>query len=105
MLVPILCVVGGILLGAGIYFLITRLAAANLIKKAEEEAEVMKKNKIVEAKEKFIALKLEHDNSVREQDKRLQQQEQRLQQREQQLNQRQGDVHGCTMRRRNSWSN
>ena len=92
MLVPILCVVGGILLGAGIYFLITRLAAANLIKKAEEEAEVMKKNKIVEAKEKFIALKLEHDNSVREQDKRLQQQEQRLQQREQQLNQRQGDV-------------
>ena len=39
MLVPILCVVGGILLGAGIYFLITRLAAANLIKKAEEEAE------------------------------------------------------------------
>ena len=92
MLIPILCVVGGILLGAGIYFLITRLAAANLIKKAEEEAEVMKKNKIVEAKEKFIALKLEHDNSVREQDKRLQQQEQRLQQREQQLNQRQGDV-------------
>ena len=91
MLIPILCVVGGILLGAGIYFLITRLAAANLIKKAEEEAEVMK-NKIVEAKEKFIALKLEHDNSVREQDKRLQQQEQRLQQREQQLNQRQGDV-------------
>ena len=55
MLIPILCVVGGILLGAGIYFLITRLAAANLIKKAEEEAEVMKKNKIVEAKEKFIA--------------------------------------------------
>ena len=47
---------------------------------------------MVEAKEKFIALKLEHENAVREQDKRIQQTEQRLQQREQQLNQRQGDV-------------
>ncbi|MBQ2068285.1 MAG: ribonuclease Y [Paludibacteraceae bacterium] len=92
MITAIICAVGGVLLGAGIYFLITRLAAANLIKKAEEEAEVMKKNKIVEAKEKFIALKLEHDNAIREQDKRIQQQEQRLNQREQQLNQRQGDV-------------
>ncbi|MBR1877944.1 MAG: ribonuclease Y [Paludibacteraceae bacterium] len=88
----IISAVVGLLLGAGIYFLISRVAAANLLKKAEEEAEVIKKNKIVEAKEKFIALKLEHDNSVREQDKRIQQHEQRLQQREQQLNQRQGDI-------------
>ena len=88
----IIAAVGGLLLGAGIYYLIARIAATSLLKKAEEEAEVMKKNKIVEAKEKFIALKLEHDNTVREQDKRLQQQEQRLNQREQQLNQRQGDV-------------
>jgi chromosome segregation ATPase len=88
----IIAAVGGLLLGAGIYYLIARIAATSLLKKAEEEAEVMKKNKIVEAKEKFIALKLEHDNTVREQDKRLQQQEQRLQQREQQLNQRQGDI-------------
>ena len=92
MIGEIICAVVGLLIGAGIYYLISRIAAANLIKKAEEEAEMIKKNKIVEAKEKFIALKLEHDNSVREQDKRLQQQEQRLQQREQQLNQRQGDV-------------
>ena len=92
MIVAIICAVVGLLIGAGIYYFISRIAAANLIKKAEEEAEMIKKNKIVEAKEKFIALKLEHDNSVREQDKRLQQQEQRLQQREQQLNQRQGDV-------------
>ena len=88
----ILAAVGGLVLGAGIYYLIARMTASNLLKKAEEEAEVMKKNKIVEAKEKFIALKLEHDNTVREQDRRIQQQEQRLQQREQQLNQRQGDI-------------
>ena len=74
MIVAIICAVVGLLIGAGIYYLISRITAANLIKKAEEEAEMIKKNKIVEAKEKFIALKLEHDNSVREQDKRLQQQ-------------------------------
>ena len=88
----IISAVVGLLLGAGIYYLIARIAAVSLIKKAEEEAEVVKKNKIVEAKERFIALKLEHDNTVREQEKRMQQQEQRLQQREQQLNQRQGDI-------------
>ena len=92
MILPIICAVVGLLVGAGGYYLIARIVGAGIVKKATEEAEVVKKNKIVEAKEKFIALKLEHDNTVREQDKRLQQQEQRLQQREQQLNQRQGDV-------------
>ena len=82
----------GLLLGAGGYYLVARISGANILQKATEEAEVIKKNKIVEAKEKFIALKLEHDNQVREQDKRIQQHEQRLQQREQQLNQKQGDV-------------
>ena len=92
MITTIIIGVVGLLLGAGGYYLIARMVGAGIVQKATEEAEVVKKNKIVEAKEKFIALKLEHDNTVREQDKRLQQQEQRLQQREQQLNQRQGDV-------------
>jgi ribonuclease Y len=92
MILAIICAVVGLIVGAGIYYLIARFIGAGIIKKATEEAEVVKKNKIVEAKEKFIALKLEHDNAVREQDRRIQQQEQRLQQREQQLNQRQGDV-------------
>jgi len=91
-ILAIICAVGGLLLGAALYYFIAKLVGAGIIQKATEEAEVVKKNKIVEAKEKFIALKLEHDNAVREQEKRIQQQEQRLQQREQQLNQRQGDV-------------
>ena len=92
MITAIICAVVGLILGASGYYLIARMVGAGIIQKATEEAEVVKKNKIVEAKEKFIALKLEHDNAVREQDKRIQQQEQRLQQREQQLNQRQGEV-------------
>ena len=88
----ILIAVGCALVGAGICYAIFRYSSAGIKKKAEEEAEVLKKNKIIEAKEKFIALKLEHENRVREQEKKQQQQEQRLQQREQQLNQRQGDI-------------
>lgn len=91
-LLNILIGVGCALVGAGICYAIFRYSSANLLRKAAEEAEVLKKNKIIEAKEKFIALKLEHDNQVREQEKKIQQQEQRLQQREQQLNSRQGDL-------------
>ena len=92
MLYSIIALIIGLLLGAGGYYLVARVSGASIVHKAAEEAEIIKKNKIVEAKEKFIALKLEHDNQVREQDKRIQQHEQRLQQREQQLNQKQGDV-------------
>ena len=80
------------MIGALICFLIFRLTSVSLVRKAAEEAEVLKKNKIIEAKEKFIALKLEHENMVREQEKKRQQLDQRLQQREQQLNQRQGEL-------------
>ena len=92
---PLVCVliaIGCALLGALICFLIFRLTSVSLVRKAAEEAEVLKKNKIIEAKEKFIALKLEHENMVREQEKKRQQLDQRLQQREQQLNQRQGEL-------------
>ncbi len=88
----ILIAIGCALVGAGISYAVLRFSSLSILKKAQEEAEVLKKNKVIEAKEKFIALKLEHDNQVREQEKRQQQQEQRLQQREQQLNQRQGDI-------------
>ena len=92
---PLICVliaIGCALLGALICYLIFRMTGASLVRKAAEEAEVLKKNKIIEAKEKFIALKLEHENMVREQEKKRQQLDQRLQQREQQLNQRQGEI-------------
>ena len=80
------------LVGALICFLIFKIHSKGILRKAEAEAEVIKKNKIVEAKEKFIALKLEHENQVRQAEQKLHQQEQRQQQREQQLNQKQGEV-------------
>ena len=81
-----------LLLGALLCFLVFRYHSKGILRKATEEAEVIKKNKIIEAKEKFIALKLEHENQVRQAELKLHQQEQRQQQREQQLNQKQSEV-------------
>ena len=44
-------------LGFLIAFLILRYSGVSIIRKAKEEAEIIKKNKNIEAKEKFIALK------------------------------------------------
>ena len=88
----ILIAVGGMLLGAGIAYVIFRFMAGGIISKAQEEAEILKKNKIIEAKEKFISLKLEHEKMVQAQQQKQQEADQRLRQREQQLNQKQGEV-------------
>ena len=92
LVVNLLIGLGSMFVGALISFLGFRFHRKGMLRKAENEAEVIKKNKIIEAKEKFIALKLEHENQVRQAEQKLHQQEQRQQQREQQLNQKQGEV-------------
>ena len=92
MILNVLVAIVALIIGAAICYVIFRYTAVGILRKAEEEAEVIKKNKIVEAKEKFIALKLEHENQVRQAEQKLHQQEQRVQQRDQQLNQKQSEV-------------
>ena len=92
LVVNLLIGLGSMFVGALISFLGFRFHRKGMLRKAENEAEVIKKNKIIEAKEKFIALKIEHEKQVRQAEQKLQQQEQRQQQREQQLNQKQGEV-------------
>ncbi len=88
----ILIAAGALLLGAGICFAIVKYLSNGVLNKAHEEAELIKKNKIIEAKEKFIALKAEYENHVNQNNQKIQQREQRLGQREQQLNQKQGEI-------------
>ncbi len=88
----ILIAVCALLLGVGICFVVMKYLGKGFLNKAHEEAELIKKNKIIEAKEKFIALKAEYENHVNQQNQKIQQREQRLGQREQQLNQKQGDI-------------
>jgi len=88
----IIIAVVALLIGFAAAWLLLRYSGLSIIRKAQEEAEMIKKNKNIEAKEKFIALKAEHDKMVQEQQRKQQQTEDRLRQREQQLNQRQGDL-------------
>ena len=92
MTIVIITAVVALAVGYTIAYLMLRYSSASLVRKAEEEAELIKKNKNIEAKEKFIALKLEHEKTVQEAQKKQQQTEERLRQREQQLNQRQGEL-------------
>ena len=92
MLETIVISIVALIVGAVACYLFFRYSSSGIIRKAEEEAEVIKKNKMIEAKEKFIALKLEHDNAMRADEQRKQQREQQLNQRQNELNQRQGEL-------------
>ena len=78
--------------GAGGSFVLLRFVNKRAILEAESEAELLKKNKLIEVKEKFIGLKAEHEQQVQERNAKIQVIELRLQQKEMQLNQKQGDV-------------
>lgn len=71
--------------------------AKMIVDEANREAEVIKKNKILEAREEEIQIKAEAEKQANSRLAKVQQTEQRLKQREQQLNQQQGDI----ARRRN----
>ncbi len=62
--------------------------AQSILKEAEAEAEVMKKNKILEAKEKFLQLKSEHEKVISEKDRNINAAENRAKQKEAALSQK-----------------
>jgi ribonuclease Y len=91
-MVNILIGIIALVLGSGGTFILFRFFNKRAMEEAAAEAELLKKNKLIEAKEKFIALKAEHEQQVQERNAKVQQAEVRLQQREMQLNQKQGDL-------------
>ncbi len=82
----------GIGLGALITFMVIKKAnvtkADGILKVAEAEADVIKKTKMLQAKEKFDQLKLEHDKFINEKNMAVQQSENRMKQKEQSLAQK-----------------
>ena len=64
----------------------------NILKEAEAEAEVIKKNKLLEVKEKFLNKKADLEKEVAIRNQKIQQAENKLKQRELNLNQRQEDL-------------
>ncbi len=86
----------GIGLGALITFLVTKKSnqgkANNIVKDAEAEAEVIKKEKMLQAKEKFLQLKVEHEKMINEKNQAILQGEVRIKQKEQSLSAKQEQV-------------
>lgn len=62
--------------------------AKKILKEAEQDAEHLKKNRLLEAKEKFLQLKSEHEIEVNQRNNTLNQRENNVRQKEQSINQR-----------------
>ena len=60
-----------------------------IISESKSQAETLKKEKILEAKERFVQLKAEHDKEVLQRNQKLGEAENRIKQKEQQVNQKQ----------------
>lgn len=66
--------------------------AQNIIKEAELRAETLRKEKELEAKEKFVQLKGNHDREVNERNRKISESENRIRQREQSINQKESGL-------------
>jgi len=64
----------------------------NLLKEAMEKADVIKKDKILQAKEKFLQLKAEHEKYIHEKNDELAKNENRLKQKDNSLNQKLDEI-------------
>src|ERR1019366_7398208 len=95
-LIIIAIALGGLILGAlATYLLIIKsnqTKSKRILKDAEAEAEIIKKDKILQAKEKFLQLKAEHEKSIHEKNQVVFQAETRIKQKEQSLSQKQEQV-------------
>ncbi|HRG39169.1 MAG TPA: ribonuclease Y, partial [Bacteroidia bacterium] len=95
----LVAVIGALVVGAVLMFLISSAReksaknnlqeqAKRIIKEAEAQAEVLKKDKLLEAKEKFLQLKDEHEKELSRRNQGILQAEQRVKTKEQSLNQK-----------------
>ncbi|MEA4980464.1 MAG: ribonuclease Y, partial [Petrimonas sp.] len=86
----------GLIIGAVIAWYLTGKAAnsraQNILSDAEKDAEVIRKNKLLEAKEEIISMKAEAEKQANARTSKIQITENRLKQREMLLNQRQEEL-------------
>ena len=88
-------IIGLVAGGAIVYMVVNGLMKKrreSILREAEAEGEAIKKEKIFQAKEKFLQMKEEHERDAREKDKRIQQGLEKGKQREQQLSRQQQEL-------------
>lgn len=92
MLTTVILTVVAFLLGGTLSYMFFRYGLKaryeNIIKEAENEAEVIKKNKLLEVKEKFLNKKADLEKEVAARNQKIQQAENKLKQREMVINQK-----------------
>lgn len=91
-LTTIIIAVAAFVIGGGVGFLIIqsiqKKKASSIIAEAEKEAENIKKDKILQAKEKFLELKAEHEKVINKREQKLNELQNRVKDREAKNNQR-----------------
>ncbi len=96
MLLYFVCGFGGALLGIAVYIMVLKLVfkghRRDLIERANAEGENIKQQKILQAKEKFVQLKSEHESYVNKRNAELRERENNIRTKETQLNQQAGDL-------------
>ena len=86
----------GFLIGGALAYVIWNRALnskkARIINEAKAEGEVIKKDKVLQAKEKFLQLKSDHEKYIIEKSANVNEFENRLKQKDNQLNQRRDEL-------------
>ena len=89
-------IIAGLIVGFICQYMINKFALKSkcerIIDDAKKEAEVIKKNKLLEVKEKFLNKKAELEKEISQRNNKIQQAENHIKQREIQLNQRNEDL-------------
>ncbi len=92
----IIIAVSGLLIGSVAAYLITQTSIKRkgnrIITEAEQEAEMIKQRKMLQAKEKFLQLKADHEKMINEKDGKLSQRENGIKQKEYSLSQKSEDL-------------
>ena len=95
-IVIIISIIAALIIGIGVGYILFRYVIkgmyADMIAAAEKESEVMKRDKLLEVKAKYLNKKNELEKETQQRNQKLQQNEQRLKQREQSLNQKQNKL-------------
>lgn len=87
-----IALIGGIGIGVLVNYLIARSKGNAILRKAKDEAESLKKAKMLEAKEKFINLKADYEKEVAEREQKLRQIENQHNQKEQAIKQKYQEI-------------
>jgi len=88
LIVGAVCLVAGGFVSYSLFFIILRKKRKKILSEVEAEAEVIKKEKILQAKERFLQLKTEHEKTINERTSKVAFAENRIKSRETTLSQK-----------------